>query len=142
MPVKASFDVEGLKELHTQLALLEENARRGFQREAMKAAMRPVINAARRYARRRTGKGAKSIRGRIITKGGYVEGRISFSKKHFYMRFQETGTRHHAASPFLRPALDTQAQAAIEAFKQRMSSLVEEATKTRLGGEGEEDVDP
>ncbi|MFH0914832.1 MAG: HK97-gp10 family putative phage morphogenesis protein [bacterium] len=46
--------------------------------------------------------------------------RIGPDKDHWYGRFSETGTVKMAAKPYLRPAIDTQGDEALEAFSKEM----------------------
>ena len=64
-----------------------------------------VAENARRRAPKRTGAGAASIHAEEVAGrfGGY-EFRVSFDPEHYYMLFQEVGTEHQQAQPFLRPA--------------------------------------
>jgi len=50
----------------------------------------------------------------------HVRVRIGPDKDHWYGRFSETGTVKMAAHPFLRPALDTKADEALQKFKAAM----------------------
>lgn len=56
---------------------------------------------AQRMAPKRTGKGAASIHAEAQPDGSV---RVSWDPAHFYMLFQEFGTQHQTARPFLRPA--------------------------------------
>src|SRR5690606_13750740 len=74
-------------------------------REALLAGAEPIREDAVRRAPRRTG----FLAGHIITEP--VKGRtdqvvIGPTKDAFYGLFQELGTSHHRAQPFLRPALE------------------------------------
>jgi HK97 gp10 family phage protein len=50
--------------------------------------------------------GARSIHAEtnLTPKGWRVK--ISWDRRHYYMRFPETGTKYQHARPFLRPALE------------------------------------
>jgi HK97 gp10 family phage protein len=50
------------------------------------------------------GGGARSIRAELFRMPYGPEVRVSWDRDHFYMAFQEFGTEHHRAQPFLRPA--------------------------------------
>lgn len=55
------------------------------------------------------------------------------SKDAYYGEFQERGTSRHAAQPFLRPALDSQASAAFRVIAQGLSKAAD-AVAVRRGG--------
>lgn len=65
-----------------------------------------IADDARVAAPKRTGKGAKSITHEVgyDENGAYV--RVSWDRRHWYMRFAELGTSHENARPFLRPAAE------------------------------------
>lgn len=66
-----------------------------------------VAREAAAIARRRTGRGASSIRPWPGHGPGGPHVDVSWDQDHFYMIFHETGTREIAARPVLEPALDT-----------------------------------
>lgn len=74
-------------------------------RRATVAATEPVVTDARRFAPKRTGAGAASIHAEYGKDGRGWRGDVSWDAQHFYMQFQELGTRRQRARPFLRPAL-------------------------------------
>lgn len=54
-----------------------------------------------------SGAGAASIHGETsLEPGGWVVD-VSWDQRNFYMGFQEEGTEHHRAQPFLRPAFES-----------------------------------
>ena len=65
---------------------------------------------ARAYAAHRTGAGAASIKGTIVTTADGIESDVSWDAAHRYMFFQEVGTTYMPAHPALGPALDQYAQ--------------------------------
>jgi HK97 gp10 family phage protein len=82
----------------------------------LRAAVNPMVKDARLLAPRNTGKGAKSIRGWVKISRGNGVARVTWDKKHYYMRFHETGTRKMSARPFLRPAFDTNRGNSVQRF--------------------------
>ena len=88
-------------------------------KRAARAAAEPVIQRAGQLAPRRRGELAGSI---VAKRARIEEGRavvdVGPDSDHFYGLFQEFGTGHHRAQPFLRPAVDEtehEAQAAARA---------------------------
>jgi HK97 gp10 family phage protein len=59
--------------------------------------------------------------------GGKAGARNPFDP--FYWRFQEFGTRHHAAQPFMGPAFDANSARAIDIFKARLKVRIDKANK-------------
>lgn len=93
--------------------------------EALMAAAEPIVEEAQRIAPRdpkTEDHMADSITAEVRSRrGATVEVLIGPDKDHFYGKFQELGTKHHKAQPFLRPAMDTKSAEAIEAFRREMS---------------------
>jgi HK97 gp10 family phage protein len=88
--------------------LTEEQAR-----AATMAAGEEFASRARGYAARDTGAGAASIRARLVpnyTGGAAFAALVSWDSLHFYMKFNEFGTKFMPAHPALQPALDDYAQ--------------------------------
>jgi HK97 gp10 family phage protein len=61
--------------------------------------------------------------------GGKAGARNPFDP--FYWRFQEFGTQHHAAQPFMGPAFDANASRAIDIFKARLKTRIDKANARR-----------
>jgi HK97 gp10 family phage protein len=97
--------------------------------KAAKAGAAVIRDEAERLAPKRTGALAKS---EMITIAGTgsdsseVIVKIGPDKAHFYGLFQEFGTAHQPAHPFLEPALESQSEAAIDAA---LEVLAEEIDK-------------
>jgi HK97 gp10 family phage protein len=92
--VRVEFDEMGWREL----------ARSGDHREELEeAADQRVVRPARARAPKRTGFGAATIRSEAVLDADGWEVRVSWSTAAAYMRFQQFGTRHMDANPFLVP---------------------------------------
>lgn len=129
MPLVASARIEGLDHLKQNFDELGRRARNQVIRKGLRAAGRPVVDEARRRAPRRTGKGARAIRSEVVIKGESAEVRVGVSKRRYYLKFHETGTRHHRAQPWLKPALLAAKDEAIQAFADATRDEL-----TRIGG--------
>lgn len=64
-----------------------------------------VAQQAADAAPKRSGEGAASIRAEVDADSEGAVVRVSWDQDHFYMLFQEIGTRYQPARPFLRPAV-------------------------------------
>lgn len=85
---------------------------------ALEGAMEEIVPEAQRLAPRATGKGAESIRAEVSAVTPVkAEVDVGWTQDHFYMLFQEFGTRFHAAQPFLRPAFDSRRRAATKTMR-------------------------
>lgn len=146
-PVKISGKLEGADELIAELKKVGLSVK-GTTRKGVRAGMKAMqVNAERRASTLSTRRG-KSTKIAISSKQrGAVTGQLGPSKKKFYLRFFETGTRPHvipqrymrlgravsrrikhpgmAARPWLRPAFDESTAAARAAFGQAMLSAIE-----------------
>lgn len=89
------------------------------------AAGEVIREAAAAKAPRRTGFLADEIVvGEPVTDGGRVSVAVGPSEDAFYGIFQEVGTAHHAAQPFLRPAIDENGDRAIAAAAAEVEKLI------------------
>jgi HK97 gp10 family phage protein len=100
--------VIGFAELTKNLLELETLARRDALNQMAKAGGEIVRDAAAALAPRLTGDLALGMTMRMASDSTITEVRVSVGpdKKHFYGHMQELGTAHHAAQPFLDPALE------------------------------------
>lgn len=154
---KTMVRIEGLAELRKSVEKLTEGMRRRVYRGAVKAAGKVVTDAAKERVPRRTGTLAASVVARASSKpalglfgvkvtvrgGKDASGRVAHRKGNQgkaykpdaverYYRFQETGTKHHAAQPFLKPALEGSAGQVLEVLKRELGAGIErEAAKAR-----------
>ena len=113
--------IRGLEGLKRKFRDLDRRAQGAALRRALLAASKPLgADARARAPRGRTGALAKGIiarrkRGRSAGRGIMAFG-VGPSAEVFYGVFQELGTIHHVAQPFLRPAFDAQRDAAVQGF--------------------------
>ena len=144
----ADFEVQGLKELNDALQQLPVKLERNILRGAIRAGAQPIVDAARRLApvlsdadpRRVFGALAKSIHARSVQMkngmltGGVVaggaatvgRGKDKVEADAFYARFVEYGTAKMAPRPFLRPAIDSKTEAAIDATADYIRTRVDQ----------------
>lgn len=103
----------------------------GFGDALLRTAKATVVAAARDLAPRRTGEGADSIRGKLLTRDGYRV-MVSWDKTHYYMQFQDLGTIYIAGKHFLERAAEefegVGAQGAVRTFRGRGGRIQERAT--------------
>jgi len=136
-----TFHIKGLSALGKALATLAPRIERNVLRGALRAGMKPVQLAARDNAAKATGALARGLRISTDGRKGKVYARLKTSGEHDYIaRFVEFGTAMHRISarnggmlriaggaivkyvdvsarpmPFMRPAIDTQAEPAVQA---------------------------
>jgi HK97 gp10 family phage protein len=150
----ARFEVRGLKELAKRANRLDAALRRKVYNRAMKeggkiikakaAALVPVKTGTTRKSLvvRSSAKAAKGLYGIKITVRGpaLASARVAHRKgsksKPYqpdaverYYRFQELGTKHHPAKPFLKPALESAAPEALETVKKTLAAGIEQALR-------------
>ncbi|MGE3487912.1 MAG: HK97-gp10 family putative phage morphogenesis protein [Nitrospira sp.] len=116
--------IRGAEELARAFQAHGVDVQRGLVGVTMAAAM-VIREAAAAKAPRRYGTlsdemmiGEPKIDGWKVTVG------VGPSKNAFYGRFQEFGTGHHAAQPFLRPAVDENGDRAISAAGAEAEKLI------------------
>lgn len=102
-----SATVKGGKELARRLDALSRKTRGRILESAARAGAEPIRSDAAGRAPKRTGQLGDEmiieVKKRASTE---VTVGVGPSKDAFYGKFQEFGTRNHAAQPFLRPAFD------------------------------------
>lgn len=149
--------VKGLSQLNDFLRQLPEKMERNVLRGALRAGAKPILVQTQANAAHRTGELAKDIKIATSTKGGRVTARVMLTGPHAFVgRWLEfTGAAPHTISargghwlflggmfaksvqhpgfhpkPFMRPALDSQAGAAVVAAAEYMKIRL--ATKNGL----------
>lgn len=75
-------------------------------RELLEDVAQQIVRNAQMLAAKRTGAGARSIQAEPVRTADGWEFRVSWDKRHGYMRFPEFGTRHMRAQPALRRAAE------------------------------------
>ena len=113
-----NVEAKGFTELDRLLLQLPDDMAREYLADAVQSGGAQIADEARRRAPRDEGDLAASITVQVTRQrntGGDPRAEIGPSKKEQHVgRFQEFGTAHNAAQPFLRPALDTRAQDAVD----------------------------
>lgn len=112
---------EGGKDLQERLAELSQRVSSNIQRAALKHAAEPMRRQMELTAPHEPGK--PDLRDDMVisnAKGdtGTVAVAVGPSRKGYYGSFQELGTAHIPARPFVRPAFDQQASAALVLIKE------------------------
>ncbi|MGJ3501612.1 phage protein, HK97 gp10 family (plasmid) [Piscirickettsia salmonis] len=129
---KVSFSVDGLRDLEKQLKQLEPKKIRTFNRRALRKAAEPVEQQMKANAPQQSGALVESIK-RRSKKGKNRQTVVSVTvgpaRKIQYVIEQEYGSSHQPARPFIRPALNDNAQKAINIFK---SDLTRALKKNKL----------
>ena len=142
-----SFKVEGLRELKGQLEALGYELAQKATAQAIRKAFRPVLDAAQARVPVDTGilresikQAVKKLPDSVVTglriapiKGAQKLGRRTLSA-HWRWHFVEKGTVKMAAKPFLRPALDANAQAVLRILTEELAKAVKRAAKRKAGG--------
>jgi|GEM_PF-6622355 len=149
------FEVKGLKELAKRANRLDAALRRKVYNRAMKEGGQVIKAKANSLVPVKTGttkrslvvrsstKASKGLYGIKITVRGpaLASQRVAHRKgnksKEYhpdaverYYRFQELGTKYHRAKPFLKPALESAAPAALEAVKEALAAGIEQALRS------------
>ena len=127
--MNVDFKVDGLRELDKALNRLPLKARAPIMRRALMRAMEPVKQAAIAQAPILTGNLRTNIVKRTsIPKAGNsftAEARVSVLSDAFYGMFHEFGTVKLPARPFMRPAVDNNAETAVTIFRRQLKESIE-----------------
>lgn len=122
--------ITGFDELSKKLSSLVKSTEK-IEDEVLIEAAQPIADTARSLARRRTGQGADSIHVSEVQQDGdekFV--RVGPGEEGWYMFFQEVGTSHAPAHPFLRPAYDQHESSAQRLIGDRLGrNITREAEK-------------
>jgi HK97 gp10 family phage protein len=109
------LQIIGLTELQAKLQELAATANdKRTQQRALKTAAKPIRDTASRLAPRRTGRLASSI---VITE---TSSGVAVGTDVPYAGPVEFGTVHQSAQPFIRPALDSEGDRAIDEVGREM----------------------
>jgi len=122
------YTVEGLKELNKALKAFPERVERRILRSAVNAGALVVVKTAKQNVPVDKGDLKKGVIKRS-TKGAKTQGSVKVSvgpsTEVFYGMFLEFGTSKIPATPWLRPAVDDNANAVITAIRKRLEKRIE-----------------
>lgn len=115
-----TITIRGARELEDLLKALGPRIARKVGDRALRAAARPVLAEAKRLVHVQSGDLRRSLTVRTgrVTKESERAVYIGSAGFGWRAHFLEFGTSHSPAYPFLRPAMDTQARAAIDKMGQ------------------------
>lgn len=147
--MKTSFQITGLKKLQSRAKKLDANLRqRVYSKAVREAAKASVLDEIRAKVPVRTGalKGSIVVRAnnkpsrylfgvKIAPRGDYASQRTAKrrgvgAEYHpdwvaRYYRFQELGTKYHAAKPFLKPGLQASAPEFLNSLRRELAEGIE-----------------
>lgn len=117
MPGTVTLKITGAKELEEALRGFGPRFTNRLGNKALKAGAQPIVDEAKRKVPVRTGQLRDSITSVVARTREPAQKKVKIGFLYPAARrahFTEFGTANQPAQPFLRPALDTQAQAAID----------------------------
>lgn len=147
--MSGQVQITGFKKLRNNINRLEKGLQRRVYNRAVRAGGKIVVATAKSAVPKRTGRLAASLVYRasskpskglfgvkITVKGNAAAGGRTSQRRGVgavyrpdaverYYRFVETGTKYHAAKPFLKPALQNQSGAVLSAIKRELESGLE-----------------
>lgn len=118
--------LDGIEEVLAELKEIGDEAEGAVER-ALDEAGKLIQEDASQRAPRKTGFLAGHIEREMDPKMLAI--RVGPSKDAWYGKFPELGTKHQAAQPFLRPAMDARRKDAREAFVKELEKVIKEATR-------------
>jgi HK97 gp10 family phage protein len=128
-----TVQVEGLEEINRNLLDLGDKLAKQYIRKAAKQASDLFVKAAKQRApvlqkptrQRQPGTLRDSIIAKVsLTKKKGLVVRVGPEKKVFYARFVEFGTSKMKPHPYMRPAWDSEKNAALDAFAESLKQSV------------------
>lgn len=122
--------VEGLAELEARLDRLPRNLATRTLTAALSAGARVILREAKANVPRRSGALFRALRVRTARSREHLgrDAFVYFGKRTFYGRFHERGTVKMTARPFMAPALESKAQEAVEAVRDRLARQLDRLT--------------
>lgn len=152
---RTQIKVEGFRELRSKIAKLDGRLQKKVYGAAVRAGGKVLVDAAKAKVPVRTGSVRKSLTHRanskpskglfgvkVTIKGGLkASPRVAHrkgnkGKPYFpdaverYYRFQELGTKHHPAKPFLKPAIEGKAREVLNVVKETLAAGLEREAKS------------
>lgn len=141
MPGKVIFKLEGVAELERAMKEFGPRFVNNTSGRALRAMAKPVVQRARELVPVGSGALKKSITTKLHrVRGGARVIDVGFkTPTSRRAHLTEYGTRHSAAKPFMRPALDEEAQRSLDEMRRVLAEGIEkEAAKRGLGNDGGE----
>jgi HK97 gp10 family phage protein len=151
---RTQIKIEGMKELRGRISRLDGKLQRKVYRQAVRKAGVVVVNAAKAQVPVRTGSIKRSLTHRtnhklsqglfgvkVTIRGGRKASERTANRRgkgsvyhpdavERYYRFQELGTKHHPAKPFLKPALEGKAGEVLEVLKRELAAGLEREVRS------------
>lgn len=120
--MKVSMRFEGGEELAAELSRLSTRLSKSLLRGALEMGAAPIQKHARAIAPRRAPAPDMADHIGVSTARTQEQAAVAIgpTRDFFYGFFQEVGTVHHGAHPFLRPAFETEAQKSLTAIGQEL----------------------
>ncbi len=131
---RQTFKVEGLAELDAVLRELPKATARNVLLRTLKKEAQPIADAAAQLAPDDPATGGKDLHSSMLVRAvsakqreSDVEVAIGPSRTTFYGMFQEFGTAHHRAHPFLRPAWDANVMGVLAKIRNTLAEEIDKA---------------
>ena len=125
LAMSIGFRVEGLEELERQFDRLADTSKRKVMMKALNAGVAPIKKEAKANAPVDKGVLKSQIRSKQMKYTEKPAVGIYVSGKAFYWYFIENGTSKMAAAPFLRPAVDSKHEEAVDKFKEKWKAEID-----------------
>lgn len=142
----SGFKIDGLDELQRKLKTLPGKVQKKLLRSAVTAGAKPIVNAAKAKAPKRTGTLELSIGRKVMMKNGTAvavigpktnvqsESKGQTIKPSRYAHLVEKGFidragEHIPGQPFIEPALDEGGPAAVDAMADKLGKGIEKAAQ-------------
>lgn len=126
-----TINIEGIDNLKKLLKSLPNKVKKSLYKKAMKPAMKLIHDAAKANAPVDSGLLKDSIKIKAFSKKNFVGVDVftDATGDTFYGAFQEYGTSKMAPKGYMRQAVDSQGQAALDLAAERIKHLIEQEAK-------------
>ena len=125
LAMSIDFRVEGLDDLERQFDRLIDTSKKKVMQKALNAGIAPIKKEAKANAPVDKGVLKSQIRSKQMKYTEKPAVGIYVSGKAFYWYFIENGTSKMAAAPFLRPAVDSKHEEAVDKFKEKWKAEID-----------------
>ena len=123
--MSVDFRIEGLEHLESQFDRLADTSKKKVMMKALNAGIAPIKKEAKANAPVDKGVLKSQIRSKQMKYTEKPAVGIYVSGKAYYWYFVENGTSKMAATPFLRPAVDSMHEEGVNKFKEKWKAEID-----------------
>lgn len=123
----------GMDELQRKLNRLDEKIQKSIVKDALRETnLEIVLPAVEAKVPVLTGALKEGLKVKALNGRGKIGSAVfdeGYKGDQFYGSFQELGSKHQAAKPYLRPALDENEERILQSIREKIANGIDEATR-------------